>query len=58
MKLFYLLPVILIITGKVRERYSSPKKFQIDVNKNLEEQVKQFSMKIEKLQKENEHLQK
>ena len=52
------LVVIVILTEKVREGYSSPNKFHTDVNKKLKEQVKQVSLKTEKLQKENEHLQK
>ena len=58
MKLLYVLLVIVILTGKVKERYSSSNKFRTDVSKKLEKQVKQYSMKIEKLQKENEQLQK
>ena len=58
MELLRLLFVIVNVTGKVRERYSSPNKFHTDLTKKLEEQVKQVSIKIEKLQKENEHSQK
>ena len=51
MEFLCLLFAIVNVTGKIRERYSSPNKFHTDLTKKLEEQVKQVSMKIEKLQK-------
>ena len=58
MNSLYFLYVVVIIVQVPKLCYSLSGNINNNINKKLEEQVKQLSLKIQKLQKENEFLQK